>query len=390
MKHVLMRTAACLAVAVGTFAGAGVHTAAAVTVSDPCGASSDTIDPLLTQNKLTAIPNATRPYADICSVTATKGATSIDYSVAVAAPIPSFPVTSNGDIGVNFVACTDIDPSSPLANGPAQIGTGHHGTPIYDGPYNSNYGWKVCAEMSIQAPGNIVDCAVSIFDPIGQYTFFDGPQLANLNPCSYSGTTLTFSFPLTWQVKIPAPAAPLKGLARTEQYNWIPSTAPNLVVESQIYAGATLPTTVCVPSPGCSIVGPITGVGGLLFTVDWAPGEQLCTTPVLACIDNPGGFTLGLAPLGFPISAVVDCDAAALQKTCPTPIAGTVNYDWCLATSSTTGQDEGDLHAVAAAACTGPLVTPYPYHYEAVNGRLIPNAGGQQIPPQFLPSGVNL
>src|SRR5258706_6248 len=255
LKHVLMRTAACLAVAVGTVGGAGVHTAAAVSVSDPCGgANSDTIDPILTQNKLTAIPNATRPYADICTVTATKTTTEIDYSVSVAAPIPSFPVASNGDIGVNFAACIDVDPGFGLANGPTQIGTGCY-----------------------------------------------------------------------------------------------------------------LPPAARLPRHAFTVVGPIPSVGRLPFTVDWAPGEQLCTTPVLACIDNPGGFTLGLAPLGFPISAVVDCDVAALQKTCPTPIVGTVNYDWCQATSSTSGQDESDLHAVAPAACSGALVTPLPYPYEAVN-----------------------
>jgi hypothetical protein len=393
----LLSTVACLAVAVGTFTGAGVHTALATTISDPCGnpSGSDTIDPLLTQNKLTAIPNATRPYADICTVTTARSgtgtATAIDYTVTVAAPIPSFPVASNGDLGVNFEACVDVDSTSPLATGPTVVGHGHHGTPIYDGPYNSNNGWKVCASMSIQAPNNIVDCALSIFDPVGQYGFFDSPQLANLAACSYSGSSLTFHFPLTWQVKIPVPQAPLQGIARVNTYPWILGTANNLVVESQVYLGVTLPIAVCVPSPTCSIVGPITGVGGLLFTVDWTPGTQLCpgTIGVSPCTDNPGGFTLGLLPLGYPVSAVQSCDPANLQATCPTPIAGTVPYDWCKTTSDPNGQDVGDLYAVAPAACSGALVTPYPYHYETVNGRTIPNAGGQQIPPQFLPSGVS-
>jgi hypothetical protein len=388
-RKALLRAVACAAVVIGTFAGAGVHTAAAVTVSDPCGGpSSDTIDPQLTQNKLTAIPNTTRPYADICSVTAIHSGSSLDYTIAVAAPMPSFPTTVNGDTGVYFQACVDIDPTSPLAQGPTVVGIGRHGSPVYDGPYDSGNGWKICAGMSIQAL-NVTECTASIYDPMGRYTLFDRGQFANMPACSAAvgSPYITFSMPLTWQIRVPPPPPPFQGFARTTVYNFIPAAANNLVVVSQVYTGVTLPFNACFPAPTCSLVGPIQGVGGLLTTVDWAPGQQLCTTPVLSCIDNPGGFTLGLLPLGFP-SAMVYCPSVA-PNTCPNPIAGFVYYDWCQPTSSSTGQDMGDLYALAPALCGGPVITPYPYHYEAANGRLIPNAGGQQIPQQFLRDGVN-
>jgi len=394
-KSLLIRAVAGIAVAVGAFGGAGLHTVhASNSGSDPCGAgaASDTIDPILTQNRLTALANTTREWDDICSWSATNTGSALNITVNTFANLPSFPVAANGDLGANVEICSDIDSGVTISNGPAQIGVGHHGTPIFDGPYNSADGWKICASVSVTAPGDIVDCELSIFDPIGQFTFFDSPQIQGGVPCAWGRLAL----PFTWNIIVPPPSAPEQGITRTDSYTWIPSggTAHNLVIETQASVGVTLPTTVCVPSPTCSILGPITGVGGLLFTVDWAPGEQLCTTPVLNCINNPGGFTLGLAPLGFPISAVVSCGTPNLQSTCPTPIVGTVNYDPCFAGPGTNGtQDTGDLFAIGGSTVCGVAgghTVPWPYHYEAVNGRtILPGAAGEQIAPQFLPDCVN-
>lgn len=389
MRKTILRTMAVGLVAAGALAGTGVthvHAAAGVSFTDAVG---DVLDPILSQNRLVAVPStAPRPYADLTGVTATpNGSSDVSFAVSTAGALPTFPVT-NGDAGIEFNACFDIPGNEAIANGPVQVGTGHHGAPVYDGPYNSNYGWKACAWFSAQAGGlaNITDYGVATFDPVGQYTFFDQAQLGgNILAPSVSGTTVTFHFPYKWITNVPAPAPPEQGIARTETRTFLApgDVVKNLVVSAQVDASVTLPAVVCVPSPGCSLIGPIQGVGGLLTTVDWAPGRQVCSTPVASCTNDNGGsglgngYDLGLVPVGFPAGAVEDCDTANLTASCPV-VTGTVTYNVCFPGPGTnTTQDTGDGYAVLGAACPNPTNVPWPYEYATVNGRtLTPDTPG--------------
>jgi hypothetical protein len=407
VRKLLFRTMACTVVAAGALASGGVMHVHASTGSFT-DRSGDVLDPVLTQNRLVAVPSATdRRYADITNVAWSTAGADVAITVSVFNPtgIPAFPQT-NGDTGIELNACFDVPSNEAISNGPVQVGTGHHGAPIFDGPYNSRYGWKICGWYSAQAGGlsNIVDYGVATFDPIGQYTFFDKAQLGgNIAAPTTSGNSVTFHLPCNWTTNIPAPAPPEKGIARTETRTFCATgdQLKNGVVSAQVDASVTLPLTLCIPPsditvpvvnitiPACSIIGPIQGVGGLLTTVDWGPGSQVCSTPVVSCTNDDGGsglgngYDLGLIPVGFPGGAVQYCDPLnPLSQSCPT-VAGTVNYDLCFPGPGTnTTQDTGDLYAIAPAACSGPRVIPWPYEYHTVNGRiLVPNT------PQYTPDG---
>jgi len=401
VRKPLLRTMAVGLVAVGALAGAGmtpVH-AASSTFTDATG---DVIDPLLSQNMMIA-PRSTaaRPYADITNVSVAVSTGVVNFTVTVNGNVQTFPV-ANGDAGVEINACFDIPGNEAIANGPVKVGVGHHGAPVFDGPYNSRYGWKACAWVNASAGGtsNIDDCGVALFDPIGQYTFFDKAQITNSGftcPPVTGHSSFTFQFPDTW-ITLAAPPLPTEqGVQRHESRTFLSSgdVVSNLTVSSQVTANVTLPTTVCEPVE-CSLLGPIQGVGGLLITVDWAPGRQYCDPPFTSCVNDDGGsgagngYTLGTVPLGFPAGAIQDCDPNNLQASCPPPSTtgnpptlGAVNYDPCYSGQSTTGesaQDNGDLYAALSLAGQGGLCTvhtangtpfPWPYEYHTVNGRTL-------------------
>jgi hypothetical protein len=397
----ILRTTAVGLVAAGALVGTGVTPVHAAPISSFSDAVGDVLDPILSQNRLVAVPSSSpRPYADLTHVTATASGGQVAFTITVNGAIPTFPVT-NGDTGIEINACFDIPNGEPIASGPVIVGYGHHGAPIYDGPYNSRYGWKVCAWASAQAGGtaNIEDYGVATFDPVGQYTFFDKAQLTSGSAATTltGNSSFTFYFPYTWVTKVAPPAPPEQGIARTESRTFLSiadASAINLTVSTQVSASVTLPTTVCEPVE-CSVLGPIQGVGGLLTTVDWAPGRQVCSTAVTSCINDDGGsgagngYDLGLLPVGFPAGAVQDCDAANLTASCPVVGPSTVPYDPCFSgQGDPTKQDNGDLYAILSAAglgasCTqhGPI--PWPYEYHTVNGRtLVPNT------PMYTPDAA--
>ena len=401
MRKTLMRTMACSLVAVGALCGSGITPVHASSVSFT-DAAGDVLDPLLTQNRLVAVPSSTpRQYADITNVAVNAAAGDVSFAVTTVGAIPTFPQT-NGDTGLEINACFDIPSNEAISKGPVQVGTGHHGAPIFDGPYNSTYGWKVCGFYSEQvgALANIKDWGVAIFDPIGNYGFFDKAVLTNVTAPSISGTTVTFHFPYTWVTTLPPPAPPEVGITRTESRTILTTgdTANNLTVSTQVYAGVASPIG---PTPNLPIVGSIEGVGGLLTTVDWAPGRQVCSTAVVSCINDDGGsgkgngYDLGLIPVGYPLGAVQDCDPNNLLATCPVPSTtsvnggpptlGTVNYNVCFPGPGTnTTQDTGDGFALVGAACPNPTNIPWPYEYHTVNGRtVVPNT------PQYTADSAN-
>jgi hypothetical protein len=382
---------ACTVVAMGALYSSGITLVHASSVSFT-DATGDVLDPLLTQNRLVAVPSSTpRGYADITNTSVNAAGGDVSFAVTTATAVPTFPQT-NGDTGIEYNACFDVPSAENISKGPVQVGTGHHGAPIFDGPYNSSYGWKVCAWYSAQAGGlaNITDYGVSIFDPVGQYLFFDKAQLTNVVAASYSGTTATFHFPYTWITTLPPPAPPEQGIARTESRTFLATgeSANNLTISAQVYAGVTSPIG---PTPNLPILGSINGVGGLLTTVDWSPGRQVCSTAVVSCTNDDGGsgkgngYDLGLVPVGYPFGAAQDCDPNNLLASCPVPSTtgangqpptlGTVNYNLCFPGPGTnTTQDTGDGYALLGAACPNPTNVPWPYEYHTVNGRtLVPN-----------------
>jgi hypothetical protein len=395
VRKPVFRTLAVGLVAVGALAGTGL-TPVHASSSSFTDVTNDVIDPLLAQNTMVA-PRSTNPrlYADLTSVNVTSAGGVVTFTVTVNGNVPTFPV-SNGDAGVEINACFDIPNARPIANGPVVVGTGHHGAPVFDGPYNSRYGWKVCAWVNASAGGtaNIDDCGVALFDPIGQYTFFDKAQITNAGficPPVTGHSSFAFQFPYTWTTIVEPPSTPEQGIVRHENRTFLASgdVVSNLTVSSQVTANVTLPSPVCEPVE-CNLVGPIQGVGGLLITVDWAPGRQYCDPPFTSCVNDDGGslegdgYTLGTVPLGFPAGAVQDCDAGNPEASCPVPsttgnppTVGTVPYDPCFSgQGSESQQDNGDLYAALSLAGQGSLCTqhgpiPWPYEYHTVNGRTL-------------------
>ena len=376
MGRVLSRAAACLALVAAGLCGGGVtaaHAASSISFSDAAG---DVLDPALTHDRVTAIPSSTRPYADITNVTAVgaceavAGVEQLCFTVSTVGLMPQFPVT-NGDVGVVYLACFDVPSSEAIANGPVQIGVGHHGEPVFDGPYNSRYGWKTCAWFSEQAGAlvNNIQYGVAIYDPIGTYTLYDSSKVSDVCPPSISADTVTFCFPYTWTLPVPPPPPPQVGIPRTHfiQFLSLGDTVNNLTVSTSVGSDA---------SPATS---------SALRIVDWAPGRQVCTTAGVACVNDDGGsgrgngFDLGLGGDVYTSPrAVADCDPANVNASCPN-VSGTVEYDECYpGPGSNTTQDTGDLYAQNPAACAGgPRVVPWAYQYSVQNGRtLIPNAAG--------------
>src|SRR5258708_3506406 len=250
-----------------------------------------------------------RPYADIPSACATangvvtsEGRPETVFQIQVVGSIPGFPTSSDGDLGITFEACVDVN--GPLAYTPLQIGFGHHGEPVFDGPYPPSQGWKYCAF----ATTTLVDQAlrlppiygVEILDPAGGRTDVDGARLhdtqglATITPpvgLAPGSTMVTLYLPDVLAYRVDAVPPPLVGAPRTfvEPFLEQGSTITNMSVRTTDAVKAALPFPECVDNTDpydpthCSggqgqMIGPIQEVAPLPAPVeDWAPGRIICT-----------------------------------------------------------------------------------------------------------------
>jgi len=394
-----------------------VHAATCVT-----DYSGDELNPIVSQSDVLATVDTGRTYADITGACATEGANNT-VAITTTSPIPtaaSFPKT-NGDIGITYQACSDA--TGPLGSAIDQIGIGHRGGPVYAGPFPGSQGWKICSYLTIQA-ATPNDYGMEIFDPVGNFTFFDFPGLSGFTAPAISGSTVTLSLPSTMCAIVNAPAPPLVGIARQDCYRFFnSSTLAHVAVETQVNAEATLPFPVCVNTnpPGISCngnqtIGPIFGIVGLLATSDWAPGKITCGTPglITSCApagDPTGAFSnaldLGLLPLPPEGQAIETClnpitpgpggvpPANTPAVTCGATVA-TFTYNPCQAGSTAT-QDQGDLYTVLSAAGQGSACTitsatsvdEYDTEYGRIYPAQLPSVDGFAIGPAFLNDSWN-
>ena len=411
-----LRLLAGVAVVAGGLVGVQGHVHAA---TGPCitDYSGDALNPIVSQSDLLATPDPARTYADITQACATAGATNtLTLTMGSVLPSSGYP-TTNGDIGVTSQFCADAN--GPIANSTVQIGVGHRGGPVWDGPYPPSQGWKICSYLTIQAQ-TPNDYGMEIFDPVGNFTFFDFPSIPGFPAPSISGNTVTLSMPSTMCFTVNPPAPPLVGIARTDCEPFFNGTSlQNIVTETEVQAEATLPFPVCVnlnpPGISCNgnqLIGPIFGIAGLLATSDWAPGKITCgTPPILTCASagtpagSPtaagNGLDLGLLPIPPEAQAIPTC----VNPLSPGPATPPANnglvtctafpYTWtylpCSSTPGTnTTQDQGDLYTItskASAPCpVGPvtLAGTYDSEYGRIFPALLPTVDGFTIGPSFL------
>ena len=389
--------------------------------------TGDELNPIVSQSDFLADADNSRGYADITQVCGNSAGGTADgiqeasFTFTLASPLPSFP-TLAGDAGISLTAC--VDATGAIAFGPVQIGVGHRGGPIFDGPYPPSQGWKYCAFASLQA-GSPVDYGVETFDPVGSFTFFDFPELTDPNAgnaatisaptgLSAGSNTVTIFLPDTLVFHVNPPTPPLKGVARADSEPFINPAAgiSNALAITQVQAVVSLPFPVCVNANpvgiscnGNQIVGPIQGIVGILATSDWAPGKIVCTTlgNPLTCSASaaPSGqannLDLGILPIPFEAQAVETC-ANPLRPGPPTPpvnnglvtctaIAGTYSYNPCQTTSSSTGQDQGDLTIVTGSCPVAVPPVTLAYEYDSEYGRITPDqlplVDGFDIGPVF-------
>lgn len=402
-------------------------------INDP---ALDALNPVVAQSDLTAEIDVSRPWADIsgavcgndaAAVLATvKGnVTEASFNIPLAAPIPNFP-TPGGDTGITFEACSDMN--GPLAAGPTQIGVGHRGEPIFDGPYPPSQGWRYCTYASLQVAAPL-DYGVEIVDPVGDSMFVDFVALrdtaGNATITAPLGIApgsnqVTLYLPDTLVYQVDAVAPPFRGLP----HNFVePFLAPmggtgvvgNASVFTKMVIAVTLPFPICVntspPGIGCNgsqTIGPILGVAAFDDRPsDWAPGSITCPffPNVTSCAPGNGGnpaavhngYDLGLAA----IPAVPTC-ANPLFPGPPTPPAnnplvtcaalnGAYTYFPCQPNSVPDGQDQGDA-TIATGGCPvpiGPAIVPYAYasEYGRVTPSMLPTVDNFTVGPTALPDG---
>jgi len=421
MKRVLIRGCA---VAVVTVASLGTVPVTPVHAGSGCISdySGDELNPIVSQSDALATVDTSRTYADITGACATAGLTNT-ISITTTAGIPtsaSFPKTT-GDFGITYKACADANGS--IANAIVQVGTGHHGEPIYDGPFPPSQGFKICTWLTIQA-ATPNDYGMEIYDPAGLDRYYDFQQILGMPAPAISGATVTLSMLSTMCIAIDRPAPPLVGIAREGCYPFFNgATLQNLVATTEPGLAATLPAPLCVNTNpvgiscnGNQIIGPIVGIADLPAISDWAPGKITCGTPgvLITCASAgtpPGsptaagnGDDLGLVPA---LSAVVTCANPLSPGPSNIPPANNplvtcgaivqpYTYNPCQA-GSTAAQDQGDLYTVLAATalpvmCTAPpvtLVSAYATVYGRITPAMLPLVDGFAVGPTFLASGWN-
>lgn len=310
-------------VAAGYAGGAPItaHAATLQTIAGQC----HSLNPQTTLNALTASNDDTRPWDMVGSVTVNGGFTAPDGGAELqiqietcATAAPSFPNTATGDVGAQWQACYYSDQTNPLNSAPngIQVGTAADGSPIYDGPYPANQGWRYCAWATINA-GVSNDWGVAYYDQIGQYTFLDQANLY-----TYVGTTKTNTIdnasfgidangkfavtvyaPYNWTstADAPAPSGSIVHVTTSSPTIVAGHSVNDMVASAESAQNVGLPNNTCTPV----VVNCFQGLVGLLTTVSFAPGYENCTTAVIACSKTPGsGFDIGLSPIGFPLGAV--------------------------------------------------------------------------------------
>ena len=303
------------------------HASAGVTINH---GGCHNLDPVTTQNAITAARSDDRPWAQISSVDVNPSAASgeVWFTVHICGTIPSFPDAANGDTGVQYNVCFKDDNSPMMKDGNGvNVGADPVTGALFDGPFPGDDGWRVCAWAAENAGVPGFTYGVSTFDQIGQYNFFDQSQLVGLTAPSFSGggLWLTFHFPYIWTVT----EGDGLGNLVTIHEPWISANDPltAITASAQVSATVGLPSPVCVPPsavgpvPACGIAGPIQGLVGLLSTVDWAPGYEYCdplTTVAGHPVANPtschktgdtgdafaDGNDLGLSPVDWPVGAL--------------------------------------------------------------------------------------
>ena len=405
------------AIVAGGILGVPTHAHAAVgsCITDYSG---DELNPIVAQSDLLAVTDSSRTYADIQQACATAGATnSVTRTMGSVLPSSGFPTAPQGDLGVTYQFCADAN--GPIASNIVQIGVGHRGGPVFDGPYPPSQGWKICSYLTIQA-ATPNDYGMEIFDPVGNFTFFDFPSIPGFPAPTISGNTVTLNMPSTMCFTVGAPSAPEVGIARTDCDPFFNGTnLQNIVVETEVQAEATLPFPVCINEnpPGISCngnetIGPIFGVAGLLVTSDWAPGKITCSTPIIGCssagtpASSPtaagNGLDIGLLPIPPELQAIETCvnPLAPGPSTVPPADNGLVTcgaqaatwtYNPCQAgNGGNNAQDQGDLYTItskAGAPCPVTSVT-LAGTYTTIYGRIYPNdlptVLGFTIGPSFL------
>jgi hypothetical protein len=411
-------------------AGGVATTMPVITAHAACGGTVGSgvgLDPIISQSDFLATPSNSYTWAGVscfttAAATAPDGGAEVAVTATLAAPIPSFP-TARGDIGFTLTACADM--SGTIASAPEQIGVGHRGQPVFDGPYPPEDGYKWCTDVVVQA-GTPIDYGVEIFNPNGNFFFTDYPSLVTTSGTATitaptgmatGSTSVTLYLPKTFSFHVNPPAPPLQGTPRTFVEPMISGSSSNVFVLTQVNAEATLPFPVCVnltpPGISCNgnqIVGPIFGIVGLLVTSGWAPGSIQCgllpggLPNPLTCSVLPGANAVDLGILPLPPNAqaistpcvdpldspIVDC---ATEGPTLTP------YFPCQSTNTPGGQDVGDLYAVTTGlnpALPCPVAGPVslPSAYVSQFGLIwpgepqIPRVDGFTIGPAFLPSGV--
>ena len=330
---------------VGGWAGAPLSAHAFTTTTIHHGGCHN-LDPVTTQNAITAVRADDRPWSQIDTVDvnpSTSGEIWFTIHVCSTTSLPTFPIASGngaGDTGVQYNVCFRDD-NSPMMkdNNGTQVGTDPVTGALYDGPFPGDDGWRACAWVAFNAgaTGNQESYGVATFDQIGQYNFFDQSQLSGITAPTVTGgggteIWIKFHFPYVWHV------TEGDGLGNNVTINepWIAAgdTISAITASSQVSATVGLPSPVCVPPSDvnplnnptpliakCSIAGPIQGLVGLLTTVDWAPGYEYCD-PLTSVgghnfadptkchkIGDLGdaltdGNDLGLAPVDWPVGAL--------------------------------------------------------------------------------------
>jgi len=439
MRRALIRSCA---VAVVTVASLGTAPVTPVHAGGGCISdySGDELNPIVSRSDALATGDSGRFYADITGVCATAGVTNT-ISITTVANIPTasrFP-TTNGDLGIIYKACADAN--GPIANAIIQVGIGHRGEPVHDGPFPPSQGFKVCTWMSVQA-ATPNDYGIEIRDPAGVNRDYDFPQIPGFPAPTISGNTITLSMPSTMCITVNPPAPPMVGIARQHCYPFFNGTnLQNVVAEIEPSLAAIAPFPLCVndnpPGISCNgnqIIGPITQLcvplpqppspypvlcvplDGTLPPLDWAPGRITCITPgnLLSCssagtpTSSPtlagNGYDLGLQPT---LSAVVTCSnpfspgpavppANNLLVTCGS-IVQPYTYNPCQAGSTAT-QDQGDLYTTLSAAGEGSActitsassVSEYDTEFGRITPAQLPTVDGFTVGPTFLASGWNV
>jgi hypothetical protein len=267
------------------------------------------LNPTLEVNRsaLTAVADNTRPYAQIKSVAVATSTTTVDgfipeatVTVTLCGGIPVFPAF-NGDKGVLYHACFTPASTEPIRSAPFGVvtnpSTPPFGNPAHDGPYPPSQGYRFCVWASVNALSG-TDSGIAWYDPATGYRYLDS-TVASVTPASFNFAAgyFTMYLPYTWRWT--------STYVSNEPVIASGDITTDWVADAEVTPTGA-PTAICVARTSPCVQGII----DLPTLVDFAPGYEVCTTPLVGCAQDSDAQGMGMdlgVEMDYPVTSIETC-----------------------------------------------------------------------------------